>query len=62
MIKTNILQYIGLYIEIIEARIVFDQYCAILIVDSLVEVWKVGPQYTQAIRPMRALWAPPTVQ
>ena len=62
MIKTNILQYIGLYIEIIEARIVFDQYCAVLMVESLVEVWKVGPQYTQAIRPRRAFWAPPAVR
>ena len=53
MIKTNILHCIGLYIEIVEPIILFDEIvrylikdCTVLIVDSLKEKLKVGPPYT----------------
>ena len=49
IIKTNVLQYIGFYIEIVGAKVLFDQICEGLIIDSLIMELKVGSQYTQAI-------------
>ena len=34
--------------------------CEVLIADSLLEEWKVGPQYTQAILVREGILAPPT--
>ena len=48
-IKTNILKYTRLYIEIIEVKILYGQRLWGMIVDSLIKELKVGPQYTQVI-------------
>ena len=49
IIKTNILQYIGFYKEIVEVKVLFGQ--RLWGIDSwiLMEVLKVGPQYSQSI-------------
>ena len=49
IIETNILQYIGFYKEIVEVKVLFGQ--RLWGIDSwiLMEVLKVGPQYSQSI-------------
>lgn len=43
MIITNILQYTGFYMKIVEAHIYLVKECEVTIVDYLIKELKVGP-------------------